>query len=126
MKLHPDKNPDNPNAASEFHKLSKILEILTDESARKAYDKVLKGRKEAALRHRELDSKRRKLKEDLEARERSSRNFNNQRTAEGIFRVYKVIYFKFCHCMLFTLSGRNRKTNARRIQASRRGNCTYY
>lgn len=86
LKLHPDKNPDNPNAASEFHKLSKILEILTDESARKAYDKVLKGRKEAALRHRELDSKRRKLKEDLEARERSSRNFNNQRTAEGIFR----------------------------------------
>ncbi|KAL3275540.1 hypothetical protein HHI36_020299 [Cryptolaemus montrouzieri] len=70
LQCHPDKNPDNPDAAKEFHRLSKILEILTDESARKAYDRVLKGRKEAALRHKELDSKRRKLKEDLENRER--------------------------------------------------------
>lgn len=50
--------------------MSKVLEILTDEAARKAYDKVLKGRKEAEIRHKELDSKRRKLKEDLEAREK--------------------------------------------------------
>ncbi|KAJ8974607.1 hypothetical protein NQ317_019352 [Molorchus minor] len=37
-----------------------------------AYDKVLKGRKEAQLRHKELDGKRRKLKEDLEAREQQA------------------------------------------------------
>ncbi|XP_044270759.1 dnaJ homolog subfamily C member 17 isoform X2 [Tribolium madens] len=70
LQCHPDKNPDNPNAAKEFHQLSRILEVLIDETARKAYDAVLKGRKEAAIRHKELDSKRRKLKEDLEARER--------------------------------------------------------
>ncbi|XP_017771679.1 PREDICTED: dnaJ homolog subfamily C member 17 [Nicrophorus vespilloides] len=70
LNCHPDKNPDNPNAAAEFHRLTKILEVLTDETARKAYDRVLKGKKEAALRHKQLDSKRQKLKEDLEARER--------------------------------------------------------
>ncbi|EFA00119.1 dnaJ homolog subfamily C member 17 [Tribolium castaneum] len=70
LQCHPDKNPDNPNAAKEFHQLSRILEVLIDATARKAYDAVLKGRKEAAIRHKELDSKRRKLKEDLEARER--------------------------------------------------------
>lgn len=67
---HPDKNPDNPDAIRQFHKLSRVLEILTDELARKAYDRVLKARKEAAIRHKQLDSKRQKLKDDLEAREK--------------------------------------------------------
>ncbi|RZC37000.1 dnaJ -like subfamily C member 17 [Asbolus verrucosus] len=94
LQCHPDKNPGNPNAAKEFHQLSKILEILIDETARKAYDRVLKGRKEAALRHKELDSKRRKLKEDLEAREkRASGNFKNksddQKLKEEIERLRK-------------------------------------
>lgn len=73
LKCHPDKNPDNPDAAKEFHQLTQILAILTDVVARTAYDKVLKGKKEAAIRHQQLDSKRRKLKEDLEARERGSK-----------------------------------------------------
>ncbi|KAB0792432.1 hypothetical protein PPYR_14391 [Photinus pyralis] len=84
LQCHPDKNPDNPNAAKLFHQLTKILEVLTDESARKVYDRVLRGKKEAALRHRELDGKRRKLKEDLEARERGGvkRNGSDELKAE--------------------------------------------
>ncbi|XP_066262605.1 dnaJ homolog subfamily C member 17 [Euwallacea similis] len=70
LQCHPDKNPDDLEAAKKFHQLSKILEILADEAAKAAYDKVLKGRKQAALRHQELDGKRRKLKEDLEAKEK--------------------------------------------------------
>lgn len=70
LQCHPDKNPDNPNAAKEFQQLSAVLEILADEAARKAYDKVLRARKEAELRKNELDGKRRKLREDLERRER--------------------------------------------------------
>lgn len=37
-----------------------------------AYDRVLNAKKAAKLRHRELDSKRRKLKEELEAREQQA------------------------------------------------------
>lgn len=70
LQCHPDKNPDDPNAPRKFHELSKALEILTDTTARAAYDKVLKGKKEALLRHKQLDSKRQKLKEDLEQREK--------------------------------------------------------
>ncbi|KAJ4444223.1 hypothetical protein ANN_06014 [Periplaneta americana] len=70
LSCHPDKNPDNPKAVELFHQLSKALEILTDESARAAYDKVINAKKAAKLRHRELDSKRQRLKEDLERRER--------------------------------------------------------
>ncbi|KAK3925733.1 DnaJ-like protein subfamily C member 17 [Frankliniella fusca] len=76
LTCHPDKNPDNPRAAELFHQLSKALEILIDEQARAAYDKVLNGKKAAKLRHRELDEKRKKLKEDLEARERTATDAN--------------------------------------------------
>ncbi|XP_017883132.1 dnaJ homolog subfamily C member 17 isoform X3 [Ceratina calcarata] len=69
LSCHPDKNPNNPRANELFHELSHALEILTDTSARAAYDKVLNARLQAKLRIKEFDAKRRKLKEDLEARE---------------------------------------------------------
>ncbi|KAK2192168.1 hypothetical protein NP493_37g05025 [Ridgeia piscesae] len=69
LKCHPDKNKDNPKAAEAFHQLSKALEVLTDAAARAAYDKILRAKHAAEIRHRELNKKRRKLKEDLEARE---------------------------------------------------------
>lgn len=75
---HPDKNPDNPKAAELFHELASALEILSDASARAAYDRVLNAKKAAALRHAELDSKRRKLIEDLERREKAA---NSQQQA---------------------------------------------
>ncbi|GLH05021.1 DnaJ homolog subfamily C member 5 homolog [Gryllus bimaculatus] len=74
LKCHPDKNPDDPNAAQLFHQLSCALEILSDELARAAYDKVLNARKAAQIRNQQLDSRRKKLKEDLEERERNVRS----------------------------------------------------
>ncbi|KAM3961505.1 dnaJ homolog member 15 [Aphomia sociella] len=72
LQCHPDKNPNDPKAAETFHELSRALEILTDVSARAAYDKVLRAKAAAKLRHQQLDSKRQKLKEDLERREREA------------------------------------------------------
>jgi len=74
LTCHPDKNPDNPKAVALFHQLSDALEVLADENARKAYDNVLKARKATEVRNRELDGKRRKLKDDLEAREKLARD----------------------------------------------------
>lgn len=93
LECHPDKNPDDPNAANLFHQLSKVLEILSDEKARKAYDKVLDARKSAALRHRELDSTRKKLKEDLELREKQSASYRTKTNDE----LLKVIFKIFAH-----------------------------
>ncbi|CAB3247324.1 unnamed protein product [Arctia plantaginis] len=72
LQCHPDKNPDDPKAAETFHELSRALEILTDVSARAAYDKVLRAKEAAKLRHQQLDTKRQKLKEDLERREKEA------------------------------------------------------
>lgn len=69
LSCHPDKNPNNPKANELFHDLSRALEILIDPSARAAYDKVINAKQQAKLRTKELDTKRRKFKEDLEARE---------------------------------------------------------
>ncbi|XP_078482410.1 dnaJ homolog subfamily C member 17 isoform X2 [Ciona intestinalis] len=72
LKCHPDKNPDNPKAAETFHQLSQALEILSDVGARAAYDHVLRARRAAKERTQHLDAKRRKVKEDLEAREQAA------------------------------------------------------
>ncbi|GAB0088131.1 dnaJ homolog subfamily C member 17 [Sergentomyia squamirostris] len=85
LDCHPDKNPDNPRAAELFQELAKALEILSDESARSAYDRVLNARKAAELRNRELDSKRKKLKEDLEEREKTAAADANRR------KTYKTV-----------------------------------
>ncbi|KAI8439791.1 hypothetical protein MSG28_013467 [Choristoneura fumiferana] len=93
LQCHPDKNPDDPKAVEAFHELSRALEILTDAAARSAYDKVLRAKAAAKLRHKELDSKRQKLKEDLERREREAGLGTNltdeQKLAAEILRLQK-------------------------------------
>lgn len=79
LTCHPDKNPDNPKAAELFHKLSEALEVLTDESARAAYNRVLNAKKAAAIRHQQLDSKRKKLIEDLNRREQEANSATARR-----------------------------------------------
>ena len=72
LSCHPDKNPDNPKAIEKFHQLSKALSILTVEDTRKAFDNLLKAKKANKIRNDQLDSKRKKMKDDLEARERAA------------------------------------------------------
>lgn len=37
--LHPDKNPDDPNASSKFQDLGAAYEVLSDDEKRKLYDR---------------------------------------------------------------------------------------
>lgn len=74
-----------------FHQLQDALQILIDESARAAYNRILKAKKENEIRNRQLDSKRQKLKSDLEAREKeaSSKKSSNysDKTLDEIFKI---------------------------------------
>lgn len=64
LKWHPDKNPDRLALATEmFLKVQKAFEILTDAAAKSALDRLRKAQKAAKIRTKELDEKRRKLKE---------------------------------------------------------------
>lgn len=106
MLCHPDKNPDNPNAGKEFRQLTAVLEILTDDAARSAYDKVLKARKDAALRNKELDGKRRKLKEDLERREKLSSHIktSNEKSAAEKLKVYHTLNIYPTYTLIYVVS----------------------
>lgn len=79
LSCHPDKHPDDPRAVETFRELSKVLEILTDISARTAYDKLQAAKQQTKARIREFDAKRKKFKNDLEAREEAYRSTLNTR-----------------------------------------------
>eukprot|EP00037_Helgoeca_nana_P033698 m.419076 g.419076 ORF g.419076 m.419076 type:complete len:285 (+) comp31274_c0_seq1:261-1115(+) len=80
LKAHPDKNRNNPNAADIFHRLVSANDLLTDEEAKTAYDRVLKLKNAAKMRDLELTAEQRKAKQDLERRENE---FKRRRTAGG-------------------------------------------
>ncbi|KAF7996340.1 hypothetical protein HCN44_001972 [Aphidius gifuensis] len=96
LSCHPDKNPDNPKANEIFIQLSEALKVLTDEKAKDAYDKVLKAKHQAKIRTSQLDEKRKKFKEDLDAREEEYNRSKNrggktdqQKLKEEIDRLQK-------------------------------------
>lgn len=72
---HPDKRPDDPNAAALFQKIQTAYELLTDETARKAFDEFVRLRDERLSREHQrasdVSSKRRKMMDDLNEREKA-------------------------------------------------------
>lgn len=69
---HPDKQRHNPRATDEFAELQKAYEFLLDEKARAAYDEWLTARKARVQKHAAQGEKRRKLREELEKKERQA------------------------------------------------------
>ena len=69
---HPDKNPSE-SAAHIFHQLKLATDVLTDPSARAAYDNVRKAKAAKAERTAKYDNERRRMQADLEARERQAK-----------------------------------------------------
>ncbi|XP_027366498.1 dnaJ homolog subfamily C member 17 [Abrus precatorius] len=72
LELHPDKRPDDPNAASNFQQLRTSYDILKDPKARKLFDDLLRVKRDRELRQSHRDGKRRKMVSDLEQRERDA------------------------------------------------------
>lgn len=67
---HPDKNPNNPHAAAEFAQIDAAYRLLLDPAARSALDDVLHARASRIARESQMSDKRKKMKEDLETREK--------------------------------------------------------
>jgi len=84
LKCHPDKNPNNPEAAVLFQKITKACEILLDEQARKAFDNVIRIREERKKRDGQRSEKRKRMKEDLEERERAAKRHKDDDEEEKI------------------------------------------
>jgi DnaJ family protein C protein 17 len=79
--VHPDKRKERERevAQREFDVLQKAYDVLLDPLARKALEDLANARAASRARNESQDLKRRKLREDLERRERS---FENGKTEE--------------------------------------------
>ena len=81
--VHPDKHPDDAEAADKFIRLGIARDILLDVKLKTEYDRQRQRKREKALQDELLDGKRRKMKEDLERREREGfANLKRKRTQE--------------------------------------------
>ncbi|KAI3941439.1 hypothetical protein MKW92_025190 [Papaver armeniacum] len=93
LELHPDKNRNDPNANTKFLKLKESYLILKDEKARKAFDDLLRVKRDQQQRQSQYDSKKRKMMADLDERERASfspdRSRQERDNEERIARVFK-------------------------------------
>ncbi|CAK9088079.1 DnaJ homolog subfamily C member 17, partial [Durusdinium trenchii] len=69
LKCHPDRNPDDEEAAEKFDRLTRAKDLLLDPIRRSELDRKRKAAKDLEERHAQEDAKRRKLREDLEGRE---------------------------------------------------------
>ncbi|KAK0487420.1 DnaJ domain-containing protein [Armillaria novae-zelandiae] len=71
LKVHPDRNPNNPDAARKFHELNQAYELLLDPLRRLAVDAKLRVKAAKAERFKSFDTKRKAFVEELEERERA-------------------------------------------------------
>lgn len=72
LKWHPDKNPDDPEASDKFAKIFLAYETLTSPSERKVYDDRIRAARKRKDQFAKLDEGRKKLREQLESRERAA------------------------------------------------------
>lgn len=107
---HPDKNPDNPNAASEFAALQKAYDLLTDANARAALDSLLQAKAAQYEKVAVRDEKRRRMVEDLERREKAA---DGHRSTEELARAR-------LHAEIERLKAQAREREARRAEELRR------
>ncbi len=90
LKLHPDKNRDDPKAREKFQELARAYQAVQDSEARKAYECVLALRKEREERKELLGAKRRALQDELLGREETARQTKEDPEAKLKERLAKI------------------------------------
>ncbi|TFK72442.1 DnaJ-domain-containing protein [Pluteus cervinus] len=86
LKVHPDRNPNNPDAARKFHELNQAYELLLDPLRRLALDAKLRIKLARVERFKSFDTKRKNMVDELEERERAFKKSKVDKEKEEISR----------------------------------------
>ncbi|KAG6909031.1 hypothetical protein DXG01_002305 [Tephrocybe rancida] len=90
LKVHPDRNPNNADAARKFHELNQAYELLLDPLRRLALDAKLRLKQARAERFKSYDNKRKNMVEELEAREREFKKAKLAKQKEEVQRWHET------------------------------------
>ncbi|KAI0777661.1 DnaJ domain-containing protein [Trametes elegans] len=82
LKVHPDRNRGNPDAARKFHELHQAQELLLDPLRRMALDAKLRLKEARKVRYAQYDAKRKNMVEELEERERAFKKARTETEAQ--------------------------------------------
>ncbi|KAI0722359.1 DnaJ domain-containing protein [Cerioporus squamosus] len=82
LKVHPDRNRGNPDAARKFHELHQAQELLLDPLRRMALDAKFRLKEARKARYATYDAKRKTMVEDLEERERTLKKARVEKEVE--------------------------------------------
>lgn len=94
LKVHPDRNPNNPDAARKFHELNQAYELLLDPLRRLALDAKLRLKNARKERFKAYDTKRKNLVEELEERERAFKKARVEKAQEEARVRYETEHIK--------------------------------
>ncbi|KAJ3988945.1 DnaJ-domain-containing protein [Lentinula detonsa] len=86
LKVHPDRNPNNPDAARKFHELNQAYELLLDPLRRLALDAKLRLKQAQKERYKNYDLKRKTMVDELEERERALKKTKSDKQKEEAAR----------------------------------------
>ncbi|KAL1689817.1 DnaJ-domain-containing protein [Schizophyllum commune] len=90
LKVHPDRNRGNPDAARKFHELNQAYELLLDPLRRMALDAKVRLKEAKAQRFKQYDSKRKAMVEELEERERAFKKAKMEQQKEEVARWHET------------------------------------
>ncbi|GAA6013990.1 hypothetical protein JCM10207_000198 [Rhodosporidiobolus poonsookiae] len=82
LAVHPDRNPDNPDAASLFHALNAAFTLLSSPTERAKLDAKLAAANARKARFAALDGKRKAMASELEERERAFKRSRGEQEGE--------------------------------------------
>ncbi|KAF9036495.1 DnaJ-domain-containing protein [Hymenopellis radicata] len=94
LKVHPDRNPNNPDAARKFHELNQAYELLLDPLRRLALDAKLRIKEARKTRFKTYDNKRKVLVEELEEREKAFKKAPVEKQQEEVKRWHDTEQIK--------------------------------